>query len=320
MVLISVIVPVYKVEKYLKDCVDSILAQTFTDFELILVDDGSPDNCPQICDEFAEKDERVTVIHQKNKGLSGARNTGIELALKKESQWITFIDSDDWVEPDYLETLYNTAIQNNLSITACQHSVDDAYYISDGRKEHSCEFFSPENFWCSEVGNPVISCAKLYKKTLFESNRFPEGKIHEDEHTTYKLLFACKKIAFIKDVLYHYRKTDNSISRSEWSPAKISAVEAKREQVRFFKENGYPKAMKFSADSLIVLLRTYLDICKEKKFFGCALKLFFKLRIFALYYRFVIKAKIGENEWIYAKIHPRLIYFRSVLKKLFCKK
>ncbi len=107
---VSIIVPVYKVEPYLRRCVDSILAQTFTDFELILVDDGSPDNCPAICDEYVEKDDRVHVIHQENGGLSAARNAGIDWAFaNSNSQWLNFVDSDDWVHPEYLERLRNAA-------------------------------------------------------------------------------------------------------------------------------------------------------------------------------------------------------------------
>ena len=109
MPVISVIVPVYNVEKYLHRCVDSILAQTFTDFELILVDDGSPDNCGKICDEYAEKDSRIHVIHKVNGGLSDARNAGLDWAFaNSNSEWVTFIDSDDWVDKYYLEYLYNS--------------------------------------------------------------------------------------------------------------------------------------------------------------------------------------------------------------------
>ena len=112
---ISVIVPVYKVEPYLRRCVDSILAQTFTDFELILVDDGSPDNSGAICDEYAQKDARVHVIHQENGGLSAARNAGIDWVFAhSDSQWLTFVDSDDWVHPEYLERLYHAVLEHNV--------------------------------------------------------------------------------------------------------------------------------------------------------------------------------------------------------------
>ena len=117
---ISVIVPVYKVEKYIHRCVDSILEQTYADFELILVDDGSPDNCGAICDEYATQDSRVVVIHQENGGLSAARNAGIDWAFtNSDSQWISFVDSDDWVHPEYLERLLDVAVSRSADMTFC---------------------------------------------------------------------------------------------------------------------------------------------------------------------------------------------------------
>ena len=122
MPVISVIVPVYNVEKYLHRCVDSILAQTFTDFELILVDDGSPDNCGKICDEYAEKDSRIHVIHKVNGGLSDARNAGIDWAFaNSNSEWVTFIDSDDWVDKYYLEYLYNSILTHKTKLAVCNY-------------------------------------------------------------------------------------------------------------------------------------------------------------------------------------------------------
>ena len=117
---ISVIVPVYKVEAFLGRCVDSILSQSFSDFELILVDDGSPDNCGKMCEDYAKQDDRIHVIHQKNGGLSAARNTGIDWTFKhSESRWLAFVDSDDWVHPDYLKILYNTAKHTSCKLSAC---------------------------------------------------------------------------------------------------------------------------------------------------------------------------------------------------------
>ena len=126
--LISVIVPVYKVEKYIHRCVDSILAQTFTDFELILVDDGSPDNCGMICDEYALKDNRIHVIHKENGGLSDARNAGIDWAFEhSNSEWITFIDSDDWIHSRYLEKLYQTVNQFDCQISVCGYQKNSIF-------------------------------------------------------------------------------------------------------------------------------------------------------------------------------------------------
>ena len=118
MVEISVIVPVYKVEKYIKRCIDSILIQTFQDFELILVDDGSPDKCGQICEEYSQKDKRIVVLHRENGGLSAARNTGIEWIFENSrSQYLTFIDSDDWIHPQYLEILLQVLKKNNVAVS-----------------------------------------------------------------------------------------------------------------------------------------------------------------------------------------------------------
>ena len=127
MATISVIVPVYKVEPYLHRCVDSILAQSFQDFELILVDDGSPDRCGVICDEYAQKDSRVRVIHQQNGGLSAARNAGIDLVLAdSESQWLSFVDSDDWIHPLYLELLERAVRESGADAGACLYTRVDA--------------------------------------------------------------------------------------------------------------------------------------------------------------------------------------------------
>ena len=130
---ISIIVPVYKVEKYLNECIDSILAQTFTDFELILVDDGSPDNCPALCDAAAKKDSRVRVIHQQNKGLSGARNAGIDVA---RGNWLSFIDSDDTVEKTFCEKLYRAATESGAELAACNMLFLEVDGSLSGYQEH----------------------------------------------------------------------------------------------------------------------------------------------------------------------------------------
>ena len=204
MAKISVVVPIYNVEKYLNRCVDSILNQTFTDFELILVDDGSPDNCGKICDEYAEKDNRVRVIHKPNGGLSDARNAGIEWALKNsDSEWITFIDSDDWVHPDYLEFLLRAAVENNTSVSICgfvrtENKSDFPKYSFESK------VYSNEDFWIEKNVNAVVAWGKLYKKKDFTEIRYPVGKVHEDEFTTHKILFKYYNIAFVNEELYYY--------------------------------------------------------------------------------------------------------------------
>ena len=162
---ISVIVPVYNVEAYLKRCVDSILAQTYTDFELILVDDGSPDNCPAMCDEYALQDRRVKVIHQQNGGLSAARNAGIDWGFQNSnSEWFSFVDSDDCVHPKYLEALLNAAIGSYVEFTEDVPAIE---IVAEPQIRNTEDFFIEKHV------NAIIACGKLYRRKCFEEIRYP---------------------------------------------------------------------------------------------------------------------------------------------------
>ncbi len=259
---ISVIVPVYKVEEYLRRCVDSILNQTFQDFELILVDDGSPDNCPQICDEYAQKDNRVFVIHKENGGLSDARNKGIDWAFENsDSEWITFIDSDDWVYAQYLELLYKGVIENNCEISSCR------YYSTKGElpeeKGSEIKILFPEDFWTGFGINAVAAWGKLYKKKLWENYRFPKGKIHEDQYTTYKLIFSTNKIFLVTKELYYYFSNEKGITKSKWSPQRMVVFDAKKEQISFFKKNRLDKARIITIKSLANLYSSNIHLAYQ---------------------------------------------------------
>ncbi len=240
---ITVVVPVYKVEKYLNRCVDSILNQTFRDFELILVDDGSPDNCPKICDSYSKKDNRVRVIHKENGGLSDARNVGIDYMFKhSNSKWITFIDSDDWVHEKYLEILYNAVIDNKLNVSVCGfvRIENEEQFIN--LNDYKVELIEPEELYVSNNVNFIVAWGKLYHKSCFNEIRYPYGKIHEDEFTTWKMLFKEKTVAFFNAPLYNYYTNPSGIMNSEWTPKRLEAFEAFKEQMHFFKSNGYVKA------------------------------------------------------------------------------
>ena len=192
----TAVIPIYKVEKYLSRCVESILLQTFTEFELILVDDGSPDCCGSICDEYAKKDSRVTVIHKKNGGLSDARNAGIEWAFAcSENEWLTFIDSDDWIHSKYLEVLTNAVRETNCQISICGFQETSNEVAEESTNSLNCELYDTETFFCEKNVNAVVAWGKLYRKELFCNIRYPFGKLHEDEFTTYKLLFANSKLS-----------------------------------------------------------------------------------------------------------------------------
>lgn len=264
---ISVIVPVYKVEPYLRRCVDSILGQTFTDFELILVDDGSPDGCPAICDEYALQDDRVLVIHQENGGLSAARNAGIDWAFaNSDSQWLTFIDSDDWVHPQYLELLRNAAMRYDIDVSICG-------YVQTGGEEPCIDAdtleptrWNTEDFYTSKTTNATIACGKLYRKQCFQTIRYPVGKLHEDEYTTYQILFSHSSLAVIAAPLYCYFHNPASITTSEWTPSRMEVMSAFDEQLAFFSDHNHPAALKRRVRSYLWMLNSqYHGACSAKR-------------------------------------------------------
>ncbi len=243
---ISVIVPVYKVEKYIERCVDSILAQSFADFELILVDDGSPDNCGKICDEYAEKDPRVHVIHKQNGGLSDARNAGIDRAFRySDSEWLCFIDSDDWVAEDYLEKLYYACIENEADVCMCDFERVDEKGISV-EKPHDFPdgtYLDKEDIFALLYSNwrTVVAWNKLYRKKVFNNIRYDFGKIHEDEFIIHKVLKECNRACYISDVLYCYVIRRGSIMDFEKeTDIKLVFLETGILRYWYCKENGLP--------------------------------------------------------------------------------
>lgn len=243
MAKISVIVPVYKVEKYLNRCVDSILNQTYADFELLLVDDGSPDNCGKICDEYAKKDHRVFVIHQKNGGLSSARNTGIDWFYEKNrSEYITFVDSDDWLHPKYLKILIDGITKNNVKISVCNYDRVTHEIPHKTYDNIEYELTSPEDFLLNHFWQYNYAWGKLYHKSVFEDIRYPIGKIFEDTFTTYKVLHKCEKIAYTELQLYYYLRNEQGISHSPWKPSELVILDAMQEQLQFYKDKGLEKA------------------------------------------------------------------------------
>lgn len=311
--LISVIVPIYKVEQYLERCVDSILNQTFTDFELVLVDDGSPDNCGVICDEYAKKDERIVVIHKENGGLSDARNAGIEWALKNsDSEWITFIDSDDWVHIDYLEYLYNSAKKNNTDISVCHFErMSDIDNKINTKLPLSANVYTPEDFHVKENINAVVAWGKLYKKELWTDIRYPYGKIHEDEFTTYKLLFKCNMITVLDCELYYYYINPNGIMNSEWSVKRLDILDALENQIEFFKKNHYSKALCDKLKLYIELLYKSNIIIKEKSFSNTLTaetnSVKKKMRKTIIKYHKQLKISLKSHYWHYEVAFPYLM-------------
>ena len=313
--LISVIVPVYKVEKYIHRCVDSVLNQTFTDFELILVDDGSPDNCGAICDEYALKDNRIHVIHKENGGLSDARNAGIDWAFaNSNSEWITFIDSDDWIHPKYLERLFNAAIKNNVSISCGKYQNTFGENVFKN-VDYDTFVLSPEVFFCNKNIYANLAWVKLYRRKLFKRVRFPVGRICEDAFTTYKIYFTVDKIAFIDSVIYAYYQSENSIMRTPWNPQRFDQLDALEEQLDYFKSK-YPKVFqnrkKYYFDFLLRLRNSIIPesgIENPEKYQKIVTK---RLRRALWRYHAFPPNKYGD---CYVTVYPFLGKIRSIIKK-----
>lgn len=240
---ISVIVPVYNVEPYLHRCVDSILNQTFSDFDLILVDDGSPDNCGVICDDYAQKDCRVHVIHQKNGGLSAARNAGIDWAFSNsDSEWLTFIDSDDWIHRDFMWQMLASAEKHGVDLSMCGTCWTDSYVEDRPLNDVPVMLMDAEDVFVHHHGKITSACDKLVRKHLFAEIRFPVGKLHEDTYVTHKLLFACGHAVVIDKELSYYYNNPAGITQVKWSDQKLHSIEAHEQRLAYFQENGFNRA------------------------------------------------------------------------------
>ena len=305
---ISVIVPVYNVEKYIHRCVDSILAQTLTDFDLILVDDGSPDNCGAICDEYAAKNSRIHVIHQENGGLSAARNAGIDWAFaNSDSQRLTFIDSDDWVHPNYLEALYDAQQSTGLNVSVCGYAETDGEEPEIEPNDFISVLVNPEDFFVEHNVNATVACGKLYRKECFSQIRYPVGKIHEDEYVTYRILFQFSEIAYVKAPLYAYYANLDGITKRPWTPKRMDALDAFDGQRLYFTEHHFHRAHQKAVGNLMGVLQ--LSIFNLEKYGDAAAvrKLRRKLAYLVIAYRRDYPFE-QKNYWLYEQAFPKAMY------------
>lgn len=221
--LISLIVPVYNVAPYLHRCINSILEQSYQNIEILLINDGSTDNSAFICQEYAEKDSRIRVIHQSNQGPSAARNTGISAA---KGDYIAFIDSDDFIEKDYLKNLYQAAVQNQSDIAVCNFTSfneERQSFLFSITSDMYFEKTYSVNEWLALENSPrynlflvfTFSCLKLFKRELFTGIFFPVGKLREDDATIYKLYLKANQITFINRGSYYYSQRKDGLSRND---------------------------------------------------------------------------------------------------------
>ena len=247
---ISVIVPIYNVERFLEKCVNSILNQTYKNLEIILVDDGSKDNSGKIADELSKKDDRIKVIHKENGGLSSARNEGMKYVT---GDYVAFLDSDDCIIPDFYEYLYNmiqkydVQIAQGLFLRIPDEQIDEVDSIISRKNEQIeiCERVltkkeALETLYGVKEGpyiQEVVVWNKLYKKEILNNIVFPVGKLHEDEFTTHKILFNCDKIAVSNRIIHGYMQTKNSIMRKEIGLNRVKdCLGASLNAIQFFED------------------------------------------------------------------------------------
>lgn len=242
--LITIIIPVYNVEKYLDRCVESVLRQTYSNLEIILVDDGSPDKCPEMCDEYAKVDKRVKVIHKENGGLSDARNVGLCVAKGK---YVSFVDSDDWIPINSIEVLYANLVETNSDISSGVLLEVFQYENESQFKNNYVKYETEESLknLCLLHGLSNSASGKLYDIKLFENIKYPVSKLYEDLGTTYKVFAKTKNVVVSDMIVYFYFQNQDSIVHKKYSSKRLDAFAFAQEQESFIAKN-YPKLKQFA--------------------------------------------------------------------------
>ena len=260
---ITVIVPVYNVEHYLRRCVDSILAQTFTDFELILVDDGSTDGSGVICDEYAERNARIKALHQRNRGQSAARNAGLR---QSSAEWVSFVDADDMIHPQLLQLLYDAVCEYQVQIASCccceSTDIPDSFL-----RARKCQFvplkideavlsdlMQEKHYW--------IACGKLIHRRIVEALPFEEGRIYEDNAVVCQWLYTAGKIAISSEPLYFYYINPDGTTKSGFSLKRLDYIWATRQQELFYQKIGYVNLAEKTARTQLELYLMYCSVIK----------------------------------------------------------
>lgn len=261
--LISVIVPIYNVEKYLDRCVDSIINQTYKNLEIILVDDGSPDNCPKMCDDYAKIDNRIKVVHKENGGLSDARNVGMEVAT---GEYVSFIDSDDYISLDFYETLFQTMIDNDSDIVECSvvkfyenekfDEYSDDLKITNYDTLYALDGLINENPFKQHVWN------KLYKSNIVLDIPYAVGKLNEDEFWTYQIFGKAKKVTRINKTMYYYFQRGSSIMGNGYNIRRLDALEGKMNRQAYIEKNFPTLATKAKVDLYGSCMFAYQSVLK----------------------------------------------------------
>lgn len=297
--MLSVIIPVYNIEKYIEKCVRSVLAQTYADLEIILVDDGSPDGSGNICEMLKEQEPRIRVIHKENGGLSDARNAGLDAAV---GEYISFIDGDDYIHPQMYEIMLDNLRKEDADIVCCKFKRVTA--------EENCPFDMPNCKAAYVVLNAaealtnlqtvdVTACNKVYKRKIFDNLRFPFGRYHEDEWTIHRILYGCGRIIAIDAELYYYVSRSGSITHTVSEKRLTDSIEGYMDRVHFVLENHWKAVQEKTVISCLKyvmqlyiqkdnddrdwhrrVIKYYRKIVREASEYG--MKLDFSWRLFAL--------------------------------------
>lgn len=244
---ISIIIPVYNAESYLNRCIDSILTQTFIDFDVILIDDGSRDQSLAICTNYSKRDPRIHIICQENCGPSTARNKGIDWAFSESnSEFIVFVDCDDCLHPQFLEYMYYAIKHHTVEIAMSRHA-----YIAAGQKfscnglyhRCQCEEMSAEDLMLSQTSGFNYVWGKIFTKSCFSSLRFPENvTFGEDNLVVFKVIFEYNRVVFVDNILYYYFYTSTGITKSPWTPKSLDVFVGIRAQLNYYAKHGFVKA------------------------------------------------------------------------------
>lgn len=312
---ISIIVPVYNVEVYLSNCIDSILNQTFRNFELILVNDGSTDKSLDICKHYKNIDDRICIIDKKNGGISSARNAGLDIA---KGEYIGFVDSDDYIHPQMYEILYKQIIKNKADISMCGFKKISKFnkkellgkFILNQEVEISNNEEAVFKLGENDSVTYVVAWNKLYKKSLFNNIRFKEGIIHEDEYIIHRLLYQANNLVYIKENLYFYLQREGSIMDKRLNINSSDYLLACSDRVRFFYEKNLIQLKdKWEEFYLWKFFNDYPELCREyngnqklkilRKDFAQLLKILLKEKKYSL------KEKVA---WIIFAINPNIYY------------
>ncbi len=305
---VSVIVPVYRAENYIHDCIGSILSQTFSDFELLLVDDGSPDNCLAICREYAEKDPRITVFHQENQGQAAARNHALKYA---KGQWLCFVDSDDSIHLQMVELLYRAAQESGCAIAQCRmleavERPDDFARLRSG----SFQTYDMDENTLAELFDrgeyPAwVSCAKLIKRELVESYPFTPGRVYEDNEAVCRWVIQAGKLADIEEELYFYRGNPDSTTQKAFSRKRLDYLWALESILRFYGQVGYSAMQRRFCGLYANTAADYYRHCLAHGWPEEAEKI--RKTAKTIFYKYLIPMSKRQVEILQDAIHPTLI-------------